>query len=569
MIKMIKAKLKKQFPILSSSRNFFDNVMYKWGFFSISPTQNCQNLIGQWEALVKQSEEPRNIIGSNANDNCFILFLTGYGFSSAMLAVESILMMSLNQRNCKVASLYCGGVLPACEFNSSGNSCYQACASCKCDLTSVYKLLPIELYQYSNFLKGNDFQIASQIASKVSFESFREFSYSDVAVGEEVFASVLRATLRGTVEDTPEIREHVKRYLISGILMVRVLQRAFKALKPDRIVGVHGVYITHGIMVKVANKLQIPVIVYGIPYRKGTLWFSHGDSYHRTLLNEPQSYWNQPKLSPQQEEQVLLYLQSRQSGARDYVSYHPNPIEDVDFILDSLKIDNSRKIISIYTNVIWDAQIYYNFNVFKDIFEWLFLTIEELAQNSNVWVVIRIHPAEVKGGFPTSQPFLSEIKKRYPVLPDNIRVISPESDLSSYTLAQISNAAIVYGTKMGLEIAARGIPVIVCGETFNRGKGFTIDVESKHQYVAILKNICNLSPLDKTSRDLALAYAYYLFFQKMIDFPLLALENAHTSTGIKLMFSQLSHLGLGKVSNLDTICEGIIKLSPFYLKRGS
>ena len=79
MIKMIKAKLKKQFPILSSSRKLFDNVMYKWGFFSISPTQNCQNLIGQWEALVKQSEEPRNIIGSNANDNCFILFLTGYG----------------------------------------------------------------------------------------------------------------------------------------------------------------------------------------------------------------------------------------------------------------------------------------------------------------------------------------------------------------------------------------------------------------------------------------------------------------------------------------------------------
>ena len=56
-----------------------------------------------------------------------------------------------------------------------------------------------------------------------------------------------------------------------------------------------------------------------------------------------------------------------------------------------------------------------------------------------------------------------------------MRVIPAESDVSTYTLSEIVDAGIVYTTKVGLEFACRGIPMIVVGEPFYRGKGFTWD----------------------------------------------------------------------------------------------
>jgi hypothetical protein len=533
----------------------------------------------QWKNILANSSDCGIQVGHN-KENTNILFVTGYGLSPSMLALESTLMMSLKVRDCRVGLLYCDTCLPACEFNSTGNNnpdagCFRrgvfqesilaTCRKCTRNIESIYGNLPLEMNTYEPFVNKEDYELAQKLVMQIPFNKFREFVYNGVGVGEEAFASVLRATQMGTIDDTPEHRWYVQRYLISCILMAIIAERAFSKLKPDRIVMIHGVYLTHGIATRVANKMGIPVIIYGAPYRKGTIWLSHGDSYHRTLVTEPNVLWENHELTVDEEKKTWDYLRSKQGGGRDYVSYHPNAIEDVDILYKTLNMDKTRQIISLYTNVIWDAQIYYNFNVFNDIFDWIFTSIDELGKNENIWLVIRIHPAEVKGGFATRQPFLNEINKRYSTLPSNVRVIPPESDLSSYTLAENSRATLIYGTKMGLEIAVRGIPVVVSGETFNRGKGFTIDIESKSQYLELLRNIHKIEPINADITKRALKYAYYLYFQKMIDFPFFEVEDAHKSVGIKLVFSNLADLKQGTNANLDTICKGIIKLSPLYL----
>ena len=49
-------------------------------------------------------------------------------------------------------------------------------------------------------------------------------------------------------------------------------------------------------------------------------------------------------------------------------------------------------------------------------------------------------------------------------------MIRPEEEVSTYALADASDAVIIYATKTGIELAARGIPVIVAGESWLRGK---------------------------------------------------------------------------------------------------
>jgi len=544
-----------------------------------------KSLLSQWKSVLTNSKTSLNNI-SNIEERQKILFVTGYGIMGHYQAIEPTLIVSLLQRGCKVYSLYCNISLPSCEFNPVGNnnpasinafkkglfskSILNKCNQCKTNIEDAYTKLPIGLLGLNLYLTDIDYIEARKIAKCIKFENFRSFMFRDVAVGEEAFASILRATFKGTINNTKITRHLIERYIMSGILTVIGYEKAFLTISPQRVICVHGVYQTHGLAVKVAKKLNIPVVVLGGGgIRKDTLIVCHGETYHRQLVNERNLNWINTKLTNYEREKTLTYASSKRNhgAGADYLCYHPNPIENYQAIFDYCKIDRSRKIVSLFTNVIWDAQIFYEGNIFNDIFDWLFTTIDLLGKNENIWLIIRIHPAECKGGMPTKQPMLKEIKKHYKTLPVNVKVIPPESNLSSYSITEISHANIIYGTKMGLEIALMKKTLIVCGETFSRNKGYGLDIVSKNQYVNLLKKIHLYVTNNDEKFEIALKYAFYFYFRRMIDLPI---ETKNPSFGksksdVRLRFSSLEDLLPGKNKSLDKICEGIIYLSDFIM----
>lgn len=543
------------------------------------------SLLNQWERILHNSKNIITVLDKHKK-NKKILFVTGYGVMGHYQAIEPLIILSLIVRGCKISSLYCNISLPACEVNIVGNNkpksinnyrkgiitatILDRCKHCKSNIEESYSRLPIDLLGLNQYLTEDDYSSAEEFSRSVKFEEFRSFVYNEIAVGEEAYSSILRVTLMGEVKDTKINRHLVQRYIMSGILTVIGYEKAFTYNSPDRIVAIHGVYQTHGLAVKVAKKLHIPVIVLGGGgIRKDTAILCHGETYHLQLVNEPNDKWINKILTEEERNKTLQYaINKRTSGAGvDYLSYHPNPIEDDKAIYDYCKINRTRKIISLFTNVIWDAQIFYGGNAFKNIFEWLFLTIETLAKNDNVWIIIRIHPAESKGAMPTKQPMSEEIKKRFPNLPVNVKIIPPESDISSYTLAKISHANIIYGTKMGLEIALLKRPLIICGETFSRNKGYGKDIVSKEQYIELLSNIHNYETNNEENFEIALKYAHYFYFRRMIDLPIESLNPGfgYTKTQRLLKFNSLEDLKPGNNKAIDTICDGIINLTDFIL----
>lgn len=537
----------------------------------------------QWNQIIANSTDNIEVTSSISN-KLKILFVTGYGIGTHFLAVEPIIMMALYTRGHQIFSLYCNKSLPSCEFNSVGNNIPSAknefkkgitnsaicnlCEKCKKNIETTYENLPIELSGYNQYLNEVDYNIADQLSKEVDINNFRKFVFQNINVGEEAFASILRVTFMGEIQDTKLNRYLVQRYIMSGILTSIAYEKAFNDINPDRVVCIHGVYQTHGLAVKVAKKLNVPVIVIGGGgIRRDTVLICHNETYHHQLVNESNDVWQKFRLSEEERLKTLNYaIKKRNSGSgADYLSYHPNPIEDVGELYKLLNIDSSRKIVSLFTNVTWDAQIFYNGNAFKDIFDWLFLSISELGKNENIWIVIRIHPAESKGGLPTNQPITKEIRKRFPKLPENLRIISPESDISSYTLANESIVNIIYGTKMGLEIALLKKPLIVCGETFSRNKGYGLDIISKDQYIKVLADIHNFEVNVEEKFELALKYAHYFYFRKMVDLPFERLSTGKIGSGIKLKFETLNDLAEENNKELDMICEGILKLSNFVL----
>jgi len=148
-------------------------------------------------------------------------------------------------------------------------------------------------------------------------------------------------------------------------------------------------------------------------------------------------------------------------------------------------------------------------------------------------------------------------------LPENIKIIDSTNDTSTYTLSDLVDAAIVYTTKVGLEFSIKGVPVIVAGEAFYRGKGFTYDANSKTEYFSLLDN---LSSLEKNSPKLiakARKYGHYYFFRRFIPFDFTINRTWNNVSWLKI--KSLQELLPGKNKYLDLICSGILKGTPFVI----
>src|SRR4029079_18891992 len=139
-------------------------------------------------------------------------------------------------------------------------------------------------------------------------------------------------------------------------------------------------------------RANVPVVNWNAAYRKQTFIFSHGDTYHHTLMREPTANWENMPWTPEMDHDILEYLKSRWQGTRDWIWFHENPQEDLERIAAELGLDHNRSWIGMLTNVIWDAQLHYPANAFPHMLDWVLRTIAFFEQRPDVQLIIRIHP---------------------------------------------------------------------------------------------------------------------------------------------------------------------------------
>jgi hypothetical protein len=101
-------------------------------------------------------------------------------------------------------------------------------------------------------------------------------------------------------------------------------------------------------------------------------------------------------------------------------------------------------------------------------------------------------------------------------LPSNVRVIQADDPASSYVFMDEAAVGLVYTSTVGLELAARGVPVVVAADTHYRGRGFTTDPDTADAYWAALDKVLaepgDAAPREQR-RELARRYAFLFFFR--------------------------------------------------------
>ena len=524
-----------------------------------------------WQGLLAAERKRWQSALSAAKNGTKILIATSTGGHTAVTPVESLLAVALTLRGASVHLLLCDEFLPAClqahfkkfpdleEFSQQGPQ--RLCQSCFTPAYQMYQSLGLPVHRYSDFITPEEVREAEELAAQLPFQEIGEYQWEGLAVGEHALAGALRFFAKGNLEEEPQGETVLRRYFHASLLTTYLTRRLLKTYNFTTACFHHGIYVPQGLIGEVARQSQTRVVNWCVAYRKQCFIFSHEDTYHHTLLTEPTANWENIPWNPQLEGEIVNYLKSRWQGTRDWIWFHEQPEEELSKIAQEVGFDPSRPCIGMLTNVMWDAQLHYRANAFPNMLEWVVQTIRYFAQRPELQLIVRVHPAEIRGTLPSRQPIVAEIKRVFPDLPSNIFIITPESQVSTYAVMEVCNAAIIYGTKTGVELTSMGIPVIVGGEAWIRNKGITHDPSSVEEYLEILNQLPFAEQLTETLQQRARQYAYHFFFRRMI--PLTCMEPTGGSPPYRIEIDNLDELLPGQNRGLDVICEGILQGKEF------
>jgi len=181
---------------------------------------------------------------------------------------------------------------------------------------------------------------------------------------------------------------------------------------------------------------------------------------------------------------------------------------------------DSRPVVMLAANVLGDS-----LTLGRDIFassmtEWMTRTMQFFSKRPEVQVAVRVHPGETL--VPKAKSMAKVVADAITDLPEHIHVIGAADKINTYDLIEIADLGLAYTTTVGLETAMNGRPVIVCGETHYRGRGFTLDPNTWEEYWGELEKVLADFPghrLPENKIEKAWNYAYRFFFEYPRPFP--------------------------------------------------
>ncbi len=505
-------------------------------------------------------------------DGPLVLIPTSSGGLPVAVMVESTLAVALTLRGARVHFLLCDEALPACLMTTinkydraesfvNGGPTAEMCASCWGQGRHVYEPLGLPIHRYGDLITQDEAAAVRRESVAVPYDEIESYEWDGLDIGEHVLAGSLRFVIRGDFEGEPHAEAIVRRYLHAGLRTAHATRRLLETHDFEHACFHHGIYVPQGIIGDVARASNVHVVNWMVGYRNQCFNFSHDLSYHLTLLDEPTEVWERLPWTPSMEGELMSYLDSRAHGSKDWVQFHDRPIEDVAAIEEALGVDFSKPAVVMLTNIVWDAQIHFDHNAFAGVLDWARETVEYFAGRPDLQLIIRVHPGEVKGTLKTRQSMADVIAEEFPELPPNIVVVPPDSRISTYAVAEQCDAAVIYGTKMGVELSAQGMPVIVAGEAWVRNKEITLDARSREEYFELLDRLPLGERMDPDRVERARRYAYHFFFRGMIPWDFMKPTDA--PPGIRLAVDDLGPLMPGVDPGLDIVCAGILERAPF------
>jgi len=358
----------------------------------------------------------------------------------------------------------------------------------------------------------------------------KTISFLDLEQERNIPEVLAQAVERVTVFDT---QYSLQREVVTGdepiyhLRHERNLEAACRAYayllknRPDVVIVPNGMIQEFGAVYETARYLDIPVTTYEFGEQDQRVWLGQNRQVMYHNVDKPWAKCKDRKLDEEQRTWLETFLAERQGLSTGDTFAHlwqKASRTGGEKIRQILGLDQ-RPIVLLPTNVLGDSATLGRTVFSRTMADWVARTVQFLAGKPQVQLVVRIHPGETM----TLGPSVAEIiQQELPELPPHFRMIGPTEKVNTYDLMEITDLALVYTTTAGLEMALRGIPVMVGGGAHYRRKGFTLDADSWEEYFLQLESILpDLAShrLNPEQMKTAWNYAYFFFREYPRPFP--------------------------------------------------
>jgi len=197
------------------------------------------------------------------------------------------------------------------------------------------------------------------------------------------------------------------------------------------------------------------------------------------------------------------YLAERERGASSDINtrhaFRPEARElERSAARRALGVPDDRPLVAVYSQVWFDFPHTFGMQHFTDFLDWIRFTVAEVAGHTQLTWLLKPHPCDPWYG----SLRLADVVGR---LPSHVRLCDEATDSTTVQLA--SDAIVTVHGTIGIEAAARGLPVLCADRSYYSDWGFTHVAKSRDDYAALLASIHTLPAPTDEQRGRAMAFA--------------------------------------------------------------
>jgi hypothetical protein len=364
------------------------------------------------------------------------------------------------------------------------------------------------------------------LADDLAFQSVKAWSFAGSWIGPQILSTVSRAQHQGAPDPRdPATRDEIAALLPALLLRVLIAARVVAAARADLGLVIEANYALNGPLVDGLIAGGAAVIQVTQPWRDDALTFKRLTA--RTRRMHPSSISPDTFATIQRlpwgaaEEQALDGIFGDRYSGKWFLQARNQPNAqqaDAAEIRRRLVLDPDKKTATVFSHVLWDANLFYGEDLFQDYGEWFAETVRAAAENPRLNWIIKLHPANLwKRARDQAAGEFSElhlIRERLGELPPHVKLLFPDNDISTLSLFLFTDYGITVRGTTGMELPCFGKPTLTAGTGRYSGLAFTVDSTSAGEYLGRLATLEDAPPMTEAQTNRARRHAHAAFLMR-------------------------------------------------------
>ena len=442
-----------------------------------------------------------------------------------------------------------------------------SCTQCQAGSAAILTKFGQPFHWLSRWLPPSAESDAQDWASGIETDALAAATYGNWAIGEWVRSSVHSHFRMSELNlDDPETVSIYRRYVTSGLVIAQGLDALVRQERPGVQLLFNGRMAPMRIALEIAKQHNIRTITEERGFTLG-----HLRLVENTHCLDPEPFyelwnaWKETPLSTEDIESLSKILSAHRSGTGFEMSLFAAPATGPEVTRETLGLDQERPIVTAFTSATDESACQVEaMGLLPNQADWLKRTVEGARNRGDVQFVIRAHPntsgKRALGRNAVEADFLENLPSD---APDNVTVVQPDADISSFDLIAASTAGLVWHSSLGLEMAAMGKPVLRGGAYWFREATFMETPHNEGDYEKAIDRL--LEPAEKDDQLArtvqAWRFAVCWFFRQSTAFPLV--RQPDWARG-DFAFESADALAPGRDQSLDRICSIIMDDAPIH-----